>query len=324
MSRVYPQLRSVRELLSAKYALDFYQREYQWGQENIEELLNDLENSFTASFDPVHERNLVASYPHYFLGTIITVTEGAIKNIVDGQQRLTTLTLLLIYLHHQLKENSNSNEQRADLQQLVFSMKHGIKSFNIDVPERNACMQSLYEAGYFDPDETRDISVLHLVQRYNDLQEQFPEELLDDALPYFSDWIIENVDFVEIEASTDDSAFTIFETMNDRGVNLSNADMLKGYLLGNINEQDKELEHSRKSEANSLWRNKIYQLIEIDKDKESDFFKDWLRAKYAETIREGKRGAKNRDFENINKFHRWVRDEKDRIGLNSAGIIMIL
>ena len=72
MSRVYPELKTVGQLLSGKYALDFYQREYQWGESNIEELLNDLSNSFLNSFDPSHERKQVVSYPHYFLGTIIT------------------------------------------------------------------------------------------------------------------------------------------------------------------------------------------------------------------------------------------------------------
>ena len=315
MSRVYPQLRTVRELLGAKYALDFYQREYQWGEENIEELFNDFENSFTSSFDISHERKKVAHYPHYYLGTIITVTEGAMKNIVDGQQRLTTLTLLLIYLHHELKDYPNSDEQRADLQRLIFSVRHGEKSFNIDVPERNECLQALYELGNYEPVNYSDLSVRNLIDRYDDIREQYPEQLTGDVLPFFVDWLIDNVDLVEIEANTDDTAFTIFETMNDRGVNLSHADMLKGYLLGNINENDEEFEHSRKADANSLWRERIFRLIDLGKEKEADFFKDWLRAQYAETMREGKKGSKNRDFENIDKFHRWVRDERKRIGL---------
>jgi len=318
MSRVYPQLRTVRELLSVKYALDYYQREYLWGEENIEELFNDLEMSFSSRFDPLHDRSKVGEYPHYFLGTIITVTEGAKKNIVDGQQRLTTLTLMLIHLHHQLKDVAAASDQRAFIQQLVFSVKHGTKSFNLDVPERNACMQALYESGSFDPAGLQDLSVLNLVDRYRDMQEQFPEQLLKNALPYFVDWLVDNVDLVEIEAATDDAAFTIFETMNDRGMNLSPTDMLKGYLLGNINEVGVKIEHERKRDANILWRERVFDLLELGTDKDSDFFKDWLRAKYADTIRERKKGAKNRDFENINKYHRWVRDERERIGLKRS------
>ena len=117
---------------------------------------------------------------------------------------------------------------------------------------------------------------------------------------FFLDWFIENVDLVEITTYSEDDAYTIFETMNDRGLSLSPADMLKGYLLTNIKD-DKKREN-----ANELWRNQINKLIEYNKKEESDFFKAWLRAKYAETIREGKKGASNKDFELIGvQFHRW-------------------
>jgi hypothetical protein len=48
----------------------------------------------------------------------------------------------------------------------------------------------------------------------------FPEEINEERLPFFLDWLIENVDLVEISANSDDDAYTVFETMNDRGLNL--------------------------------------------------------------------------------------------------------
>ena len=121
---------------------------------------------------------------------------------------------------------------------------------------------------------------------------------------------------VEIEAYTGDDAFTIFETMNDRGLNLEQADMLKGYLLANINS------YQQKTAANDLWKKRIVEFVNIGTETNTDevdfFFKTWLRAKYAETIRERKKGAVNRDYENINKFHRWAGDNKEQIGLNTA------
>ena len=54
---------------------------------------------------------------------------------------------------------------------------------------------------------------------------------MGEALPYFVDWLIENVHLVEITAYSDDDAYTIFETMNDRGLSLSPTDMLKGTCL---------------------------------------------------------------------------------------------
>ena len=67
--------------------------------------------------------------------------------------------------------------------------------------------------------------------RYHDIESDFPDELGEAALPYFIDWLLENVHLIEITAYTDEDAYTIFETMNDRGLSLSLTDMLKGYLL---------------------------------------------------------------------------------------------
>src|ERR1035441_4386191 len=79
----------------------------------------------------------------------------------------------------------------------------------------------------------------NLHQRYRDIEENFPDELSGPSLPYFTDWLLENVHLVEITAYSDDDAYTIFETMNDRGLSLSPTDMLKGYLLANMGEDRK-------------------------------------------------------------------------------------
>jgi len=110
----------------------------------------------------------------------------------------------------------------------------------------------------------------NLVLRYRDLDQAFPAELREDALPYFIDWLLENVHLVEITAYSDDDAYTIFETMNDRGLSLSPTDMLKGYLLANMNEQ-------KRIAANARWRERIRELNDAGKEVEPDYFKAWLR-----------------------------------------------
>ena len=95
--------RTVRELLAGrKYSIDYYQREYKWQTKQVAELIDDLADKFLESYEPGHERSAVADYGHYFLGSIIISDKDGQKFIIDGQQRLTTLTLLLIYLQHQL------------------------------------------------------------------------------------------------------------------------------------------------------------------------------------------------------------------------------
>lgn len=233
--------KTVRELLAGrKYSIDYYQREYKWQTKQVAELIDDLSSKFLESYEASHERSAVADYGHYFVGSIIVSDKDGQKFIIDGQQRLTTLTLLLIYLQHQLQDP----DHRSQLAELIFSSKFGKRSFNLDIPERTPCMEALYSGDDFvanDPPE----SVSNILSRYADIEESFPEDLRDAALPYFVDWLIESVHLVEITAYSDGDAYTIFETMNDRGLSLTPADMLKGYLLANIGDADDRVRSGR-------------------------------------------------------------------------------
>jgi hypothetical protein len=298
--------RTIRELLAGrKYSIDYYQREYKWQQKQVAELIDDLAAKFLESHEEGNERSAVAEYGHYFLGSIIVSDKDGQKFIIDGQQRLTTLTLLLIFLQHRLTDS----EQKGQIADLIFSQKYGKRSFNLDIPERTPCMEALY-AGETFTDADAPESVGNILARYADLEEQFPEELAGSALPYFVDWLIENVHLIEITAYSDGDAYTIFETMNDRGLSLTPADMLKGYLLANITDGE------RRTRASRVWKERVQALAEIGKDEDADGIKSWLRSQYAESIRERKRGAEPQDFDLIGtEFHRWVRDHEEPLGL---------
>lgn len=300
----------VRELLSQKYSIEYYQREYKWQTKQVAELIDDLATKFMENYDPVHERSAVAEYSHYFLGSIIISDKGGCRFIIDGQQRLTTLTLLLIFLQHKLQDQDK--EQATQLSELIFSLKFGKYSFNLDIDERDACMKALYDGNdIVDQDPVE--SVANIVGRYSDIDEYFPKELHDSALPYFVDWLIENVHLVEITAYSDGDAYTIFETMNDRGLSLTPADMLKGYLLTNINDADE------RNDAEKSWKKHIGALQKLGKDEDADGIKSWLRSQYANSIRERKRDAAPQDFDLIGtEFHRWVRDHKEDLKLKES------
>jgi hypothetical protein len=302
--------RTVRELLAGrKYSIDYYQREYKWQTKQVAELIDDLSNKFLESYEAGHERSAVAEYGHYFVGSIIVSDKDGQKFIIDGQQRLTTLTLLLIYLQHQLRDA----DQNAQLAELIFSQRFGKRSFNMDIAERTECMEALYSGADFvatDPPE----SVANILGRYADIDDSFPEELRNEALPYFVDWLIESVHLVEITAYSDGDAYTIFETMNDRGLSLTPADMLKGYLLANIVDGDDRVH------AGKVWKALVSALVDLGKDEDADGIKSWLRSQYADTIRDRRRGAAPEDFDLIGtEFHRWVRDHEDKLGLTKSG-----
>jgi uncharacterized protein with ParB-like and HNH nuclease domain len=230
MKEILGTAKNIRALLSgSKYGVDYFQREYRWQKKHVGELINDLAEKFLASYAATHERSAVDSYGHYFLGSIIISERDAKKFIIDCQQRLTTLSLLLIHVHHLLADH----EQKGQLADLIFSQRFGKRSFNLDVPERTACMEALY-AGESVDDSDQPESVTNILGRYHDISDLFPDELTGTALPYFADWLIENVHLVEITAYSDEDASTIFETMNDRGLNLTPTDMLKGYLLTSL------------------------------------------------------------------------------------------
>jgi len=306
MRKIDGKSRTVRELLSgAKYGIDFYQREYRWEPKQIQELIDDLTGKFLDDYDPAHERTAVEKYGHYFLGSIVLSHKNNQNFIIDGQQRLTSLTLLLIYLNNRQKDAA----EHVPIADLIFSTKFGKRSFNLDVPERNASMEALFTGQPYDATEAP-ASVRTIVARYRDIDEMFPEDATGLALPYFIDWLLENVHLIEITAYSDEDAYTIFETMNDRGLSLSLPDMLKGYLLSSITDS------TAQAACNDLWKSRILRLSEIGKDEEVDFFKTWLRAQYADTIRERKKNATNQAFERIGtEFHRWLRDSREQVGL---------
>jgi uncharacterized protein with ParB-like and HNH nuclease domain len=309
MREIGGEAKTVRQLLSGtRYGIDYYQREYRWQTKQVRELIEDLSASFLEGHSPEYERSAVQNYGHYFLGSIILSRRGNDTYIVDGQQRLTTLSLLLIYLHNR----QGARADRVKLDDLVFSEKYGKKSFNIDVAERTLCMESLFAGEPFDMDGQPE-SVMNIAHRFEDINELFPEEINEPALPFFADWLIENVHLVEISASADEDAYAIFETMNDRGLSLTPLDMLKGYVLANITDEE------RRIAASDEWKRRVGDLLELGKDEDADAVKAWLRSQYANTIRERRRAAEPGDFDRLGtEFHRWVKENDSAIGLASG------
>ena len=299
--------RTIVEVLDKnKYTVDYYQREYSWQQKHIEQLVTDLTTAFLNEYESRHERTEVENYNSYYLGPFVLSEKGGKRSIIDGQQRLTSLTLILIFLNH-LQKDYGVNEA---IEGMIFSEKFGKKSFNIDVPERTTGLQALFETGEYNVPDDADASTVNMVERYNDIIEAFPKEIDAQVLPFFIDWFKERVVLVEILAYSDDNAYTIFETMNDRGLNLTPTEMLKGYLLSRF--KDNAL---RKS-TNDFWKKAIIRLQGIDKEEDQKFIQAFLRAKYAVTIRQGKAGSKNEDFEKIGtRFHNWFRDNLKLVGL---------
>jgi hypothetical protein len=148
-----------------------------------------------------------------------------------------------------------------------------------------------------------------MIARYRDIEAAFPEQCKGEALPYFMDWLIERVQMVEISAYSDEDAYTIFETMNDRGLWLSPADMLKGFVLSNIRDP------KQREVGEATWKAKISRFESLaSREPTNDFFRAWFRGRYAITY-----GLREDDYERLGpQFHRWFRDNTDSLGLKHS------
>ena len=101
MNEIKGSPKSLKQLLqNTKYSIHYYQREYMWQRKHVEELLDDLTSEFLEHYVEGHERTDVQNYGAYFMGSIVLA--GKENAIIDGQQRFSTLTLLLIYLNNRL------------------------------------------------------------------------------------------------------------------------------------------------------------------------------------------------------------------------------
>lgn len=304
--------KSIRNLLThQKFFVDYFQREYRWEKEQMNQLIEDLTSTFLKEYKEGDEREKVEKYQNYYLGPVILSKIEGRSSVIDGQQRITSITLLLIYLKHLWinnleEEKISGSDNVGGINELIYSEKFGKKSFTLSDPDRNECLTGLYENGTYNVKDTDDETISNMFERYQDIPEAFPDEIDVKALPYFIDWLTENVVVVEIIAHSDENAYTIFETMNDRGLNLSPTEMLKGYVLSKIKDKEK------RSKLNNLWKKQIQKLNEYKKDEDMPFFQAWFRGKYAESMREGKVGSKDKDHELIgSRLHQWFKDNHE-------------
>lgn len=307
-SEAYP----LKTIFADKYQVDFYQREYVWQSKQIEDLISDLSSEFIKNWKQDDEISTVKKYDPYFMGEIVLSVKDGINSIIDGQQRITTFTLLLIYV---LKKYGNiSDFPKSDIEKMIYSDDFGTKKFNIDIEERNECMQSLFRDGSYELKPSDNSSIENLVNRYNDMQNCWNEKINENNIVHFVYWLKEKVIFSKVWTNDDEFAYVIFETMNDRGLSLTQIEMLKSYLLAKI-------DAPKRTTAKNKFENIVEKLKTItltSKSKaEFEFFKIYLRGHYANDSTSGQES--DSDFAKIGKeFHRWVRDNNRYIGLDNS------
>lgn len=221
-----------------KYLIPNYQRPYSWSLINCRDLWEDLFNTFEQGKDKYRDG--------YFLGNIVLAKSPKTEyyEVVDGQQRLITLTLLIKALHLYDKENNALNE-------IMW------------IPDRRSSKkdQRLVSAVFEDKDNEYLHECLEMENQTNidKRRSKFHENLeffcekIGSTLPdrskviEFSDFILDYVYLLPIQSDDSDqdyareNALTIFETINNRGLDLSDADIFKAQIYigaSNVSKKD--------------------------------------------------------------------------------------
>lgn len=308
-------------LSNKKYSVNYYQREYRWGRKQVEQLIEDLTNSFDDSLncEKAVELTDIEKFDYYYMGTIIVTGSQDVKSIIDGQQRLTSMSLLLIALNNLHKKYPDSGIGFQDVSSLIYSSRMNKLSFNINVEEWNSCLNTLYNGQKFNSSSSVE-SVKNICLRYDDLLELLEEYFSGDGdkISLFACWLVYKTIFIKITTPSEQDAHKVFVSMNDRGLSLNTSEMLKGYLLSEIKDD------VERNKANDIWKDTVLKLKQSSGDEldgsfnteDVNFLSTWIRAKYAQKIREGKKDAKDQDYEIIGReFHEWVRQHHSKIGL---------
>jgi uncharacterized protein with ParB-like and HNH nuclease domain len=304
-----------------KYTLPSYQREYKWTEKQLSELLTDLQDSFLDQYETEHGRKDVGSYKEYFLGTIITTDDvDGKKAIIDGQQRLTTITLILSYF--QRIKFTNPELKLSDFESLIRKELYGDKNYNISFSQpRIELFDTLLNSEISNDDLQASFETISSIDRgteilfnlYITIENYLNSEIKNTLLPFFTDFVINKVMLFEIGVPSEQDAHRVFVTMNDRGLKLAPVDLLKGFILSNISDNQANIESHQK------WTESINGLNRLGFEEDSQFIKTMLRAVYATSIRGKKKGDSPGDFDNIGEaYHRWVVENKSKIPLNNS------
>ncbi|MFH1744057.1 MAG: DUF262 domain-containing HNH endonuclease family protein [bacterium] len=219
------------------FKIPLYQRPYSWTTEHAEELFDDL-TSFIGQDASVGSDELSP----YFLGSIVLIKDESQPDasVVDGQQRLTTLTILLSALRHAITTPAYSSGLTGYLYQEGSALEGTPNRYRLTLRDRDADFFKSYvqDAGQLVQLREMNAGQLSDAQQniransmlYLDRLDKLPEE----QRKRLAQFIVKNCLLVVVSTPDLDSAYRIFSILNDRGLDLSHSDILKSEIIGRI------------------------------------------------------------------------------------------
>ena len=266
-NKIHAEEMKIEEVLTGNseyYKIPDYQRRFSWKKEQLEDFWFDL-NSLEADEE-------------HFLGSIVVIT-GAHNigfnelELVDGQQRLTTIMLLLKNIENKFNDNQEYTE-----------MAEMIKNNYLYTKNKKAKKRIQLELGKLDHSDyinimsgnIKNIDNLNLINAYNFFEEKL-FEMTEKEIEEVYDKLLEQVLVVLIQAQNEKSAFRLFETLNDRGLELSAIDLMKNYLLKVANNND----NLNTDLIKENWENIILNIQEVSR--KVRFFRHYIMSSEPKT-----------------------------------------
>jgi len=226
---------SIADIFKNFFSVPDFQREYVWEREHVEKLLEDVLDEF---YD---EEGRQVQGPEYFLGSIVTCRdEDGIFQLIDGQQRMTTIYLVLCAARDAIKEAS---DQPTRVLQAQISDVYADPRTGDDIERHRLTLQYEDSDGILEkvvtaeqavaalPETTE--SVRKILSAYRTIREFFRVNLQDDPaeIKRFLVAFTTRIKLIRILTPTITNALKVFETINDRGVGLNAMDLLKNLLF---------------------------------------------------------------------------------------------
>ncbi|WP_080497372.1 DUF262 domain-containing protein [Bacillus subtilis] len=257
MMKITPTTLSINQLMggSEQFIIPAYQRRYSWGEKQWMDLFLDIQ--------------LLNQGDSHLLGTILCLTKEHTAGInklelVDGQQRTTTITILLKALSDKFNE-LQEKEVHKEIETLLYckgidrKLKRKVILGDLDNPDYEKLMSK------YDLDSIKNKK---FVEAYNFFLEKFNTFSLTELLEFHYN-LVNNTYTIRLDVANAKDAYKLFETINNRGLSLSPTDIIKNFLLG----------HSSLICDETLERVKGYwtELItNLDGIKTDDFFRQYL------------------------------------------------
>ena len=223
---------NVERVFHSFYVVPDYQREYVWGSEQVEQFLEDINGERADSAS-------ATTSPEYFIGSIVVCPgRDGVLELIDGQQRMTTLFLLLCAVRDRIRALGEKPPEALAFQIAATStdesdQDHFRYRLDLQYEDSGDVLVRIAKGSFEDVDRRATRSVRNIVNAYEVAAVFFRREFGLDAqgLRAFYGYLINKVKLIRIETRDVAKALKVFETINDRGVGLDPVDLLKNLLF---------------------------------------------------------------------------------------------